>query len=113
MTTSSGKNPANNCICFQSHPFSFDEQPISVKAAFVDIAYDYTKKRNVFRLKTYNGSEYLFQTDDPETMLSWIEAVQKNNNPDLDVCLFLKTFLIPRKSQAIFSNRLKVQRSLS
>lgn len=81
-----------------SHPFTFDEQPISVKSAFVDIAYDYTKKRNVFRLKTYNGSEYLFQADDHETMLSWIEAVQKNNNPDLDENGLVSANLIIRKS---------------
>ncbi|CAG2251042.1 ARHGAP21_23 [Mytilus edulis] len=81
-----------------SHPFAFDEQPISVKSSMVDIAYDYTKKRNVFRLKTYNGSEYLFQADDHDTMLSWIEAVQKNNNPDLDDQGLFSANLIIRKS---------------
>ena len=51
----------------------------------MDIAYDYTKKKNVFRLKTFNGSEYLFQAEDQETMITWIEAIQANNNPDADV----------------------------
>ncbi|XP_060065954.1 rho GTPase-activating protein 21-like isoform X2 [Ylistrum balloti] len=67
-----------------SHPFSFEDQPISIKSSIVDIAYDYTKKKNVFRLKTYNGSEYLFQADEPEAMLSWIRAIQENNDPDSD-----------------------------
>ncbi len=62
-----------------------DEQPISIKSAIVDIAYDYTKRRNVFRLTTYNGSEYLLQADDHETMMEWIRAIQTNNNPDQDV----------------------------
>jgi len=70
-------------ISFQHHPFSFDDQPISVKSSIVDIAYDYSKKKNVkknvFRLKTYNGSEYLFQADDQESMMSWIQAIQTNN----------------------------------
>ena len=65
--------------------FSYDEQPISVKASIVDIAHGYTKKKNVFRLQTYNMSEYLFQAEDQETMLSWIEAIKRNNNPDKDV----------------------------
>ena len=66
-------------------PTSCDEQPISVKSSIVDIAYDYTKKKNVFRLTTYNGSEYLFQADDREVMLQWINTIQSNNNPDEDV----------------------------
>ena len=38
-----------------------DDQPISIKSSIVDIAHDYTKRKNVFRLITFNGSEYLFQ----------------------------------------------------
>ena len=39
----------------------------------------------MFRLTTYNGSEFLFQADDRETMLDWIKAIQCNSNPDGDV----------------------------
>lgn len=63
---------------------SSDEQPISIKSSIVDIAHDYTKRKNVFRLTTFNGSEFLFQSEDPESMMSWIEAIQANNNPDED-----------------------------
>lgn len=72
-------------IQFQTHAFNFDDQPISIKSCLVDIAHDYTKKKNVFRLKTFNGSEYLFQADENSTMLEWIHSIQSNNNPDADV----------------------------
>lgn len=72
-------------IRFQTHTFNFDDQPISIKSCLVDIAHDYTKKKNVFRLKTFNGSEYLFQADENNTMLDWIRSIQSNNNPDADV----------------------------
>lgn len=54
----------------------------------MDIAHSYTKRKNVFRVKTYNGSEYLFQAEDQEEMLSWIEKIKKNNDPDSDVSLY-------------------------
>ena len=72
----------------QPNVFSYDEQPISVKASIVDIAHGYTKKKNVFRLQAYNMSEYLFQAEDQEAMMSWIEAIKRNNNPDKDVRAF-------------------------
>ena len=56
-----------------------------MKASIVDIAHGYTKKKNVFRLQAYNMSEYLFQAEDQEAMMSWIEAIKRNNNPDKDV----------------------------
>ena len=67
-----------------------EDQPISIKASIADIAYDYTKKKNVFRLTTYNGSEYLFQADDHDVMLQWIRVIQENSNPDDDVSLSVK-----------------------
>ena len=42
-------------------PAAADENHISIMASMVDIAYDYTKKKNVFRLSTSNGSDYLIQ----------------------------------------------------
>jgi len=73
--------------------FSYDEQPISIKSCIVDIAHSYTKRKNVFRVKTYNGSEYLLQAEDADDMLAWIAAIKENNNPDLDVSVhFIKMF---------------------
>ena len=62
------------------------QQPILVKGCMVDIAYDYTKKKNVFRLTTPAGSEYLFQAEDHSAMLSWIKTIQSACFPDDSVC---------------------------
>nr|KAG5690043.1 hypothetical protein BaRGS_009850 [Batillaria attramentaria] len=55
------------------------------KSCLVDIAHDYSRKRkNVFRLTTYTESVYLLQAEDKGTMMSWIQAIKTNNNPDND-----------------------------
>lgn len=87
------------CV-FQVNIFSYEEQPISIKSCIVDIAHSYTKRKNVFRMKTYNGSEYLLQAETQEDMLSWIDKIKSNNNPDADVRLtvvqdFCAVFAIP------------------
>jgi hypothetical protein len=38
-------------------------------------------------MKTYNGSEYLFQAEDHDEMISWIKEIKCNNNPDADVSI--------------------------
>ena len=58
------------------------QQPISVKGCMVDIAYDYTKKKNVFRLTMPSGSELLFQAEDRPAMLTWIKTIQSACLPD-------------------------------
>jgi len=61
----------------------------------VDIAYDYTKKKNVFRLTTPAGSEYLFQAEDRSVMLTWIKAIQSACFPDDSVCsVFFHLFAV-------------------
>jgi spectrin beta len=40
-----------------------------------EVAADYTKKKNVFRLKLANGGDYLFQCTDDEEMNMWISAI--------------------------------------
>lgn len=79
-------------LTFQS-PVGLSEEhaPINVKSCMVDIAYDYTKKKNVFRLTTFGGSEFLLQADDGNDMLCWIKAIQDNSNPDNDVSPSLPT----------------------
>lgn len=76
-------------------PSVCEDQPISVKSCMVDIAYDYTKKKNVFRLTTVNGSEYLLQAEDTDTMMQWIKAIQVHTS-DEEVLLFsLLTLNLP------------------
>ncbi|XP_038077451.1 rho GTPase-activating protein 21-B-like isoform X2 [Patiria miniata] len=76
---------------------SSDDHPISIKASMVDIAYDYTKKKNVFRLSTSTGSEYLIQVSDTKTMLAWITAIQANLTPGGDD--IVSADIIMRKTQ--------------
>ncbi|XP_060566502.1 rho GTPase-activating protein 21-like isoform X4 [Ruditapes philippinarum] len=82
----------------QTNIFSYDEQPISIKSCIVDIAHSYTKRKNVFRMKTYNGSEYLFQAEDHDEMISWIKEIKCNNNPDADFSGVTSSELIIRNS---------------
>ena len=42
----------------------------------VEIADDYTKRKNVFRLKTEAGSEVLFQADNDRELTQWFHAVE-------------------------------------
>lgn len=78
-----------------------DEQPISIKSSIVDIAHDYTKRKNVFRLTTFSGSEFLFQSDDQDSMMSWIAALQANNNPDEDENGVSSQSLIIRRKKTV------------
>jgi hypothetical protein len=43
----------------------------------VEVADDYTKRKNVFRLKTETGSEYLFQADNESAMKEWVQAIEE------------------------------------
>ena len=52
------------------------EHPISIQCAFVDIAYDYLKRKNVFRLMTFKYSEYLLEVQSVDEMLQWIKLIQ-------------------------------------
>lgn len=56
----------------------------SVKSSLCDIAYQYKKRPNVFRLQAFNGSEFLIQAQSKTDMLEWIQAIQEHNNPDND-----------------------------
>ncbi|CAK9304213.1 unnamed protein product [Gordionus sp. m RMFG-2023] len=52
-----------------------DENPLSLNGASCEIANDYTKRKNVFRLKFPNGAEYLFQARDEDEMHIWIKEL--------------------------------------
>jgi len=63
---------------------SVDSYPINLKNSNIDIAFDYNKRKCVFKVITFNNSEYLFQTADNESMMEWIRAMQQNSTaPDL------------------------------
>ena len=86
------------------------QQPISVKGCMVDIAYDYTKKKNVFRLTMPSGSELLFQAEDRPAMLTWIKTIQSACLPDdsvhnsvslLLLLLTISVILAPRAGSGV------------
>jgi len=56
---------------------SLEEIPqIILSESAVEIADDYTKRKNVFRLKTEAGSEVLFQADNEVGLTQWVHAVE-------------------------------------
>ncbi|XP_056601634.1 spectrin family protein isoform X2 [Triplophysa dalaica] len=57
------------------------EVPISLSEAVCDVAQDYKKKKNVFKLRLGDGKEFLFQAKDEAEMSSWIRAIQSTLTP--------------------------------
>lgn len=60
---------------------SVDSYPIDLKHSVVQVAHDYTKRKNVFKVNTFSNSEYLFQTCDQDAMMDWIREMQDNSLP--------------------------------
>lgn len=56
-------------------------QPIPIRSSIIEIANDYLKKKNVFRILTSHGNEYLFQAENISCMNDWVEAL-RGANPD-------------------------------
>jgi len=48
---------------------------IRIHHAIACRATDYTKKRNVFRLRTSDRAEFLFQTSDEQELFAWIDTI--------------------------------------
>ncbi|CAM1309539.1 ARHGAP21 (predicted) [Pycnogonum litorale] len=92
---------------------SDEHPPINVKSCMVDIAYDYTKKKHVFRLNTYGASEFLLQAEDNADMLRWIQTIQDNSNPDCDVKGIGSQDVILRKTSAMLSTASSDHQQLS
>ena len=55
----------------------YEEKPVKLAESDVEVANDYTKRKNVFRVKTDAGSEYLFQADNESEMTNWVTAIDK------------------------------------
>ena len=53
------------------------EVPIDIVGATAEIASDYKKKQNVFRLKLANCGQYLFQAPSEEEMAQWVNAINQ------------------------------------
>jgi len=53
------------------------EPPIDLSGGAAEIATDYTKKKNVFRLRLSNGGDYLFQANDQDEMVAWVNNINQ------------------------------------
>lgn len=53
------------------------EHPLDLLSCNVDVASDYTKRSNVFRLKLTNGAEYLFQATSQDEMNLWVQKFKQ------------------------------------
>ncbi|CAH0387321.1 unnamed protein product [Bemisia tabaci] len=51
------------------------EGPIDLRGGSAEVASDYTKKKHVFRVKSANGADYLFQAKDDDEMRQWVSAL--------------------------------------
>merc|ERR1712127_155419 len=49
------------------------EAPLPLKSCTIEVANDYTKRSNVFRLKLAAGAEYLFQAQTTDEMNMWVQ----------------------------------------
>lgn len=49
--------------------------PLNIHASHCEIASDYTKKKNVLRLKVRDGSEFLLETTSSSEMEKWLSKI--------------------------------------
>lgn len=79
-----------------------DTNAIRLHHAFAQEATDYRKRQHVFRLKTADWAECLFQTSDQDLMKKWIDAIN----------LIAASFSSPPLPAAIDSASIHFQRPL-
>ncbi|XP_076835341.1 spectrin beta chain, erythrocytic isoform X2 [Brachyhypopomus gauderio] len=53
------------------------ESPLSLSSATCEVLTSYKKKKQVFKLRLADGSEYLFQCKDEEELQIWTRAIEK------------------------------------
>ncbi|XP_028393281.1 spectrin beta chain, non-erythrocytic 1-like isoform X3 [Dendronephthya gigantea] len=53
---------------------------LSTRGSRTEVADDYHKRKNVFRLKMENGNEYLFQAKDANDMAQWIQYLREGSS---------------------------------
>ena len=50
--------------------------PLTLHNATCEIATDYTKRKNVLRLRLGDGSEYLINANDKNEMVEWLNRIK-------------------------------------
>ena len=64
--------------CFKDEKSTSYDSPqaaIRIHHSLASIAGDYTKKQFVFRLRTSDRAEYLFQTSDQKELETWVDTI--------------------------------------
>jgi PH and SEC7 domain-containing protein len=79
-----------------------DTNAIRLHHAWAQEALDYRKRQHVFRVRTSDWGEYLFQTSDDDLMRKWIDAIN----------LIAASFSSPPLPAAIDSSSVHFQRPL-
>ncbi|XP_051502717.1 spectrin beta chain, non-erythrocytic 1-like isoform X2 [Myxocyprinus asiaticus] len=65
-----------------SHSVTYhDEEPLTLTNASCEVLTNYKKKKQVFKLRLGDGSEYLFQCKDEEELQNWTEAIEQAAQP--------------------------------
>ncbi|KAI7804284.1 spectrin beta chain, erythrocytic [Triplophysa rosa] len=65
-----------------SHSVTFHgEEPLSLTHASCEVLTNYKKKKQVFKLRLGDGSEYLFQCKDEEELQNWTKAIEQAAQP--------------------------------
>ncbi|XP_068935618.1 spectrin beta chain, non-erythrocytic 4 isoform X1 [Petaurus breviceps papuanus] len=67
------------------------EPLLSLHNAICEVASDYKKKKNVFKLKTQDGSEFLLQAKDEEEMKGWLQAVESSVAEHVEISRWSQT----------------------
>lgn len=67
-------------LCFFKDQQEFTESkgaapPLNLYQAQCERASDYTKRKNVFRLRTTDGAEFLFGADDTASLDEWVNKI--------------------------------------
>ncbi|XP_074602834.1 spectrin beta chain-like isoform X2 [Brevipalpus obovatus] len=87
---------------FKQEPDRFlrGERPVDLTQAVAEIPADYTKRKNVFRLKLTDGGEFLFEAPNTEEMNAWIGKIsQCNREPKVSSPTRAQT--LPAKAEAL------------
>jgi len=84
-----------------------NEQPIDIKDLTCELAVDYKKKKNVFRIRNQNGTEFLFQAKDQDDMHQWLSKFKSSNTFSTHSAVST-----PSKNSQIESPKQKKRRSL-
>ncbi|XP_026518855.1 spectrin beta chain, non-erythrocytic 4-like, partial [Terrapene carolina triunguis] len=69
------------------------EPLVPLHQATSQVASDYKKKKNVFKLKTGDGNEFLLQAKDEEEMKNWLQALAASAEEHAEIARWSQALL--------------------